>query len=148
MDTCQEADAPRTWQEWDVTLDAVPPGQPPPPPPPKGAGGPAPAICGALSLPVSLPFQTASERTQVGVREVLKVASRNVSKDLQIGSAQMGKVRPSPPLACATSQKVTVFIHLQCHKGHSGIQPRLFPTPPHPLCPFPNMLERQRSGSL
>lgn len=23
MDTCQEADVPRTWQEWDVTLDAA-----------------------------------------------------------------------------------------------------------------------------
>lgn len=45
-----------------------------PPFPLKGVGGSAPAICGALFLPVSLPVKTASERTQVGGRDVLKVA--------------------------------------------------------------------------
>lgn len=89
-----------------------------PPFPLKGVGGSAPAICGALFLPVSLPFETASERTQVGGRGVLKVALLMFLKPANQlpGNVQSPRFTSS---ACATSQKVIAFIHLQCHKGHS-----------------------------
>lgn len=89
-----------------------------PPFPQKAVGGSAPAICGALFLPVSLPFETASERTQVGVRDVLKVALLMFLKPANQlhGNVQSPSFTSS---ACATSHKVVVFIHLQCHKGHS-----------------------------
>lgn len=78
-----------------------------PPFPQKAVGGSAPAICGALFLPVSLPFKTASERTQVGVRDVLKVALLMFLKPAN--QLHGCKVRPSLPLRAYFSQSCSVY---------------------------------------